>query len=167
MGDIHPQAEIHRVQDVDRVLEFEGTMITNITTEVPDSPRWLELELYRLTDGTDRYVLHVVGRSVVFHLHDGPCNTGVETPFDQLPEDSEPCFKCKPIRAVEEIDTVDLESDRHTVHVCDTAADVVSKLRLPRGGASGSFSAPSRRLLDHAAMSDDGIRAAISPVQRL
>jgi len=164
MGEVHPQAEIHRVQDVDRVIEFEGTLITNITTEVPESPRWLELELYRLTDGTDRYVLHVVGRSVVYHVHDGACNTGVAVDPQDLPEDSEPCFKCKPFAGD---GTVDLESDRHTVHVCDTASDVVDKLRLPRGGASGSFSAPSRRLLDHAAMSDDGIRAAISPVQRL
>ncbi len=167
--------ELLQVRDADRVLEFHGTELAYVSTETAASPRWTEMSLFHLTDGTDRYVLQTVGRSVIYHGHDSACNSGTATRALDLPEDAEPCPRCRPrvfdpdLEAVTDGDTVDLESDRYGVHVCAAAGDVITRLRISRvnAGALDSFSAPAMRLLDHARQVDAGIAAALQVVERL
>ncbi len=161
------------VQDAGRVLEFDGRMLADISTETQHDPRWLEMELYKLSDGTERYVLHLVGRSVVYHERHSPCNRGVKhSPSDQeWPADAEACQYCKPMdwRDPSAPAEYDLEMDRHTAYVCSTADDVVNYLRESsrHQRASGNLSAPAQRLLDAAAINDGGVAAATTTVERL
>lgn len=150
-------------------------MLSDVSTETDRAPRWTEMALYKVTDG--RYVLSVVGRSVVYHEHAGLCNSGVPTPVDQLGddllEDLEPCQRCEPpeTRDLAGVLTVDLEEDRHTVHVCANADAVVEKLRNPKATSTsrgtGMISGPGQRLLAIAASVDEGIRGAVTVVDRI
>lgn len=166
--------ELLRVRDADRVLEFQGTRIAYVSTESASSPRWTEMNLFHLTDGTDRYVLQTVGRSVVYHGHHSECNSGTAVFMANLPEDAEPCTRCRPPTFYPDGDAddrrtaVDLESDRYSVYVCALATDVITRLRISRANtALDSFSAPAMRLLDHARQVDAGIAAALQVVERL
>jgi hypothetical protein len=163
-----------RVRDADRVLEFQGTRIAYVSTESASSPRWTEMSLFHLTDGTDRYVLQTVGRSVVYHGHHSECNSGTAVRAFDLPEDAEPCTRCRPPTFQDcegEVDDsrVDLESDRYSVYVCALATDVIARLRISRANSTAldSFSAPAMRLLDHARQVDAGIAGALQVVERL
>lgn len=163
---------IIRVRDAAEFLEFEGKLIFEVSTENPNVPRWTEMQLYRFTDGTDRFLLHIIGRSVMVHEHDGACNSGVPVKASKLPDDVELCSLCKPMDPDEVDDDYlfDIEEDRFTSHVCATAEEVITKLRSPRqvgARAAGSISGPGQRLLAGAAQMDDRIAAALSIVRKL
>jgi len=163
----------HRVQDAARYLEFEGVRLSEVSTETDAVPRWTDMALYRTDDG--RYVLSIVGRSVVYHEHNGRCNSGIPTPVaeinDDLAEELEPCVKCNP----EPLDEftglmVSLEEDRPAAYVCASADDVVTQLRNPKATGSrgtGQISGPGQRLLAIAAGVDEGIRNAVTVVNRI
>ena len=110
-----------QVQDADRVREFAGFLMHRVSTEVAHKPQWLEIELYKFTDGTCRYLLHFTGKSVLYHASGSSCNTGVPTPASRLPDDSEPCRKCRPgnFRTAPEDKVYEAETDRHKVEICD------------------------------------------------
>lgn len=117
------------IQDAAQVYEINGVLVDSVTTEVPQKPQWLEISLYRCHDNTGRYVLHFVGRSVLYHESGSLCNTGVPTAVSSptFPRDAEPCRRCKPERIVrsnrpglEASGAIfDLEMDRHKVEVAD------------------------------------------------
>lgn len=168
----------HVVRDGLARIKFIGDQLAAVSTETTVQPRWIELELYRVDQAPPgyegRYYIHTIGRSVVFHVRDSTCNTGIPIPLGQLPDDAEPCPRCQPdvrlIRVPGTTDTfewvgpadrVDLESDRHTTHPCKTASDVVTQLEGKSGPAKGKLSAPAQRLLEIAALADEDIADAI------
>lgn len=160
----------YRVRDSAEFLEFDGTKLADVSTMSDLSPRWTQMELYKTTDG--QYVLHIIGASVVYHRHHGPCNSGVETVAADLPDDAEPCFKCNPpeLDKLSDADLVDFEEDRYASHICPDATAVISQLRNPRssgGRSSGSISGLGQRLLANAARVDDGIANATTTVRRI
>lgn len=161
-----------RVRDSARILEFSGEMLAEVSTENPTLPRWTEMRLYKVTDGTNRYVLSIIGRSVVYHVTNGICNAGVPVTAEKLPGDAEPCRRCTPPRsdALDDDVQIDLEEDRYTVHVVDGPDAVVSKLRNPRTATEtrlGAISGPGQRLLAIAAAADPGMYNAVMVVDRL
>ena len=112
------------VQDADRFRKFEGYLLHRVSTEVAHKPQWLEIEAWKVTDGTCRYVLHFTGKSVLVHKENSDCNTGVPTPASKLPDDSEACRKCRPdLRSPAErkkdSTIFEAETDRHKVEICD------------------------------------------------
>jgi hypothetical protein len=109
------------VQDADRVRTFKGFLMHRVSTEVAHKPQWLEIEAYKVTDGTCRYVLHFTGRSVLYHASGSDCNTGVPTQASKLPMDSEPCRRCRPgnFRVALADKLYEAETDRHKIEVCD------------------------------------------------
>jgi hypothetical protein len=158
-------ADLLRVPGEDRTYEFHGHLVADVTTETDESPRWTEMELYRFTDGTERYLVHIAGKSVVYHEHDSACNAGSPTTRDQLLDDAEPCPRCQPdVRGRDDAYVIDAESDRHSVTVCETAADVLQALRLP--GRRG-YSAPAQRLLERTKLADERFAATTNAVERL
>lgn len=160
---------LHRVRDTTKTVEFLGVLLAHVTTESADSPRWTTFDLYHLTDGSERYVLSITGRSVLYHLHDGTCNTGVPTPVDKLPPDAEPCPRCQPPGYAVDADrgeTVDMEEDYHNVAVCRGRDDVELKLKTRHDGSVGTLSRPAVRLLQLAALRDSAFDAR-SAVERL
>lgn len=163
-----PTQSLIRVLDVDHVLEFQGELVADVTTEVPHQSRWTEMELYRLTDGTGRYVVHIVGRSVLYHVHDGECNSGSATDAAELPDDAEPCSTCKPNRDLVDGEILDFEVDRHSAYVCGSAAEALGQLRSTGARAAvRPFSAPALRLINSARQKDDAIEAIMSAVERI
>lgn len=162
------------LRDIDRDVQFTGVMLSEVSTDNSKAPRWTEMALYVITDGQNKgkYVLSVMGRSVVYHVHNGQCNSGVPVAVSEIDEEFEPCHKCNPPTPQELAATVsvDLEEDRPQVHMVDNAHDVLRKLRNPR---AGSISGPGQRLLAIAAMkadgtvNDKGIYDAINRVERL
>lgn len=164
--------KLHRLRDSYREVEFEGILLGEVSTDNGSSPRWTEMELYKIADGSNRYVLSVVGRSLVYHAHESQCNSGVPVATSEITEDCEPCFKCNPPapHALELSMTVDLEEDRPQVHVVADPKDLMKKLRSPHGQ---TISGPGQRLLaisavyENGRVKDRGIYDAIHVVERL
>jgi hypothetical protein len=170
-------AELVRVRDDDEVLEFAGELIATATTRQPGKARWLDMKLYRTTDGTGRYVIGRTGRSLMVHRLNGSCNRGVPVPVTSLGEDAVPCQLCgTPALAVLKTvprGTVAQEADHHSATVCSSASEMLSRLRLrgasPDDGDShgNAYSAPAQRLLDEARLNDPAVEAAASVIRRL
>ncbi len=151
-------------------LEFPGRLLGEVSTQIRDQPRWLEISLYKVADGTGRYVLHLCGASVVYHKHNGTCNTGVPTSAAKMPLDAEACKVCRPGPVIEALAVWDLEQDRYTTYKCKNAEEVIGRLRKPRNRKhddEGTLSAPAQRLLDLVAPQDAGIAEILEAVERL
>lgn len=166
-----------QLPDGDGRLEFAGEEIARVSQAEPGKPRWVELTLFRVTDGTGRYVLHRVGRSTVYHKEGSSCRRGVLIPASSLPPQSVPCTECRPPAraiAISARSQVQLEADHYGAAVCATPRDVIDRLRMPPSGSSGpgsmigtQFSAPAQRLLDAARQQDAQIREELLTVRRL
>lgn len=153
------------------VEPFQGVREAAVTTE-SRGPRWLELTLYRqvLDDGQPGdWMVHSVGKTVVYHKADSDCNAGVPAGVTELPEDAEPCRTCRPVpmRLLGDDATVDLESDRHTAYRCTDPWEVMEKLQGPPHISNGHLSGPAQRLLERAARVDTDIRDALRTPGRL
>lgn len=160
----------HRVMNHLEVIEFDGERVATASTERQDDPRWTEIEIFR-TDG-GRYVVHRVGRSVVYHVADGPCNFGIGTRGADLPPDAEPCRpsnkrqgrSCRPPAqddpAFDPDATYEMELDLHSADVC-APEEVPRKLSQWRGG-NETMSSVSRRALQEAVDRDPELRAALT-----
>jgi hypothetical protein len=152
-------------------VRFTGDLLAQVSTETNVQPRWIEIQLFKVTEGdrTGSYVLHTVGRSVVYHVHDSAsCNTGVPTPYNRLGDDAEPCPKCRPasIYNADGGTVVDMESDRHSMYVCPQIADVVRQFKSWPGGG-GKLSAPAERLLEIAGQADPAVAEAAQETETL
>jgi hypothetical protein len=169
------EGKLRRLRDSYREVEFVGELLSEVSTDNNSSPRWTEMELYKITDGpsTGKYVLSVMGRSVVYHGHNGACNSGVPVSVKEISEEFEPCHRCNPPSPAKlgATLTVDLEEDRPQVHVVGDPQELLRKLHNPRANA---ISGPGQRLLAIAALHDDGetvkdegIFNAINRVERL
>ncbi len=172
-------AELVRVKDDDQILEFAGELIAASTTRQGTKPRWLELSLYRITDGTGRYVIGRTGRSLVRHRLNGPCNRGIPTPVHDLPPHSTPCATCSApsldiLRAMPNAKAAQ-EVSHHSAIICSDASAVLRRLRLNGGEpddddediTSSAYSAPAQRLLDEASLNDPVIRQVRSVIRQL
>ena len=154
------------LQTSGRPVEFRGRRIAAHSTEGPTSQRWTEMELYRHTDGTGRYELYVIGRSVVYHLLDyscGPHASPAGTATDAAKVDAdlyEPCTRCRPdeLEDMAPGATVGMETNRYSVHECADVDAVLGRLRSPDGSLN-EFREPARRLLDQARLVDENFSA--------
>lgn len=164
----------YELYDQYEVVAFSGWRLAHASTE-PDSrtPRWTEISIYKTTGG--QYVVHTVGRSLVFHRHGGPCQRGVRTEYDELPDGAVGCRRCWDSDDVEELaeqqgtgqrPDVDLELDRFTVKIVD-ATGVPPALEDRRPGRQAAVSGVGQRALDQAADQDDELFAAITRVRQV
>jgi hypothetical protein len=175
-----PAPGLVRVRDTKEVLEFQGELVTDSSSDDRSQPRWTELVLYRLTDGTQRYVLQVIGRSTVYHAADG-CERGVPVPLADLADRyldeactepiPEPCEVCRPrdVEAVEPNDetVVKMEVDWYSAYECQNVDELLQRLRLTKGRSMGQFSMPALLLLDRAKSVDPTVAIALTQVRRL
>lgn len=65
-----------RIPDGDREVTFTGELLASATSDDGKAQRWTIFELYRTDAG--RYVLHKVGRSVVYHTAESRCTRQAE-----------------------------------------------------------------------------------------
>lgn len=149
-----------KLSDAFKSREFDGWLLAFATTESPDFPRWTTMDLYETTDGD--FVVYTVGHSVVYHDPGGSCNSGVLTEVADLPEDAEPCPKCRPPRDPQ--NSVNLEAPLRQLHECDTPAAVRKAVcRYDRNTQTYIASRPAQRLLSDAAAKNPAFDPANDP----
>jgi hypothetical protein len=157
-----------------RPLEFAGVLLAEKSTERPEVQRWTDLLLYGTTDGTGRYVLVSVGRSVRYHVYGGMCNQGVRTHTRKFPKDAEPCPRCRPANWRQHPGDYDMETDNYKTRVCRDAFDLIEKLGetperkdIKKGSVKKNLSNPAQQLLEQAAEVDANIARAMQVPERL
>lgn len=167
----------YRIADGDRWVEFDGELLASATSDDGKAQRWTVFELYRTN--TDRYVLHKVGRSVVYHAANSSCtrqaeqiralallhrdmevesHTSVEDAIERLP-----CRTCTPVDIYEEHDPeleVLAERDRHSVVVSGTARGIVDSLYGKDANDTLFLTRVAERLIRSASLRDEGLRQA-------
>lgn len=164
--------ERHSVPDKYDDVVFNGTLIGSSSTENPDSVRWTEINIYRTEHG--KYVIHRSGRSVLYHRHDGVCNTGVPRAVDTLDAElSVPCARCRPgqLSTLTGEMVVDMELNKDSVDICE-AHEVYDTLLLRRrdrltGKDTTFMSNPSQRAFEQALMTDDHLRQVTRTVRQV
>jgi len=154
-------------------VEIVGTRIGFGTSRRDDSAAWAEIRVYALEAGG--YLLHRTGYSLVYHTARTTCVTreqrqrGEPASVDDLPDDAEPCPKCRP-RDPQDLPDGDgvirYEFPRHTFDKCDTPQQVVEKLTVIRN-RDGSIhtmknSQPVSDCLDQCAHNDQAFAAFAS-----
>lgn len=171
-----------RLRSAEGSIQFQGKIVASSSSDngfIPNKLKWTELELYRKTDGTDHYVLHVIARSVAYHAMSG-CGNGVPVALSDLatryldprcPEPiPEPCEVCKP-RDIEAHDIGNImvmaEVDWHIIHVCETVDDLFKNLRQTKGPNTGQFGQPALILLTRAQLVDNAIALALNTVRSI
>lgn len=166
-----------RIEDRFSVTEFDGELIAQATTRIPDGIRWVEFRLYRLD--SDGYLLHRLGASRVYHQADTGCHTTSGQPSGEpgkardLPAGAYSCDRCQPEypENLEPDAAVRIEYTRHTIDRCDTADQVVRRLTNMRSRGSRVqtqvVSEPVKELLALAAGADPEFAMAEKPVERI
>lgn len=115
--------------------------------------RWTDMVLYRVVPGRQfKYIIHVVGRSAIYHQVGGPCRERAGKPWQRITVDElfrtdkaryqelVPCDRCTPehLPATKEGEThldgaddnvkIAIEADVPSVLTARTAADVPTRL---------------------------------------
>jgi hypothetical protein len=165
MTDAGASAPVIRIADkgMRAPVEIRGERIGFGTSQRPESLAWATIEIYRLAD--DGYFTHRAGYSRVYHTADTACRTrngdqkGDPATVDDLPDDAEPCPRCKPDPPVDLDDgqAVRYEFPRHTFDACDTPEMVVERLTVIRHRdrtKSVRYSQPVKDALRDAAFRD-------------
>lgn len=144
-----------------------GSRIGHGTSRRQGSPAWAEVEVWKL-DGGEGYLVHRTGCSLVYHRTDTECETrdhrqrGDVAGVDDLPDDAEPCPKCRPPYPEALPDgpsTIRYEFPRHAFDGCDTPEQVAEKLTVIRHRdktRSVQFSQPVNDCLTECAANDPG-----------
>lgn len=155
-----PHSRKHRVNDQYGVLEFEGDLIGEASTESDRSPRWTEIKIYRTTGGN--YVVSRVGVSLVYHAMEAPCASGLPRLARDLVENDtrqlEPCEICQP----QDLDDmtpgtrVRVETDRHSAEAVP-AVRLVEALTLKRQNGSTYVSNVAQTALSMALDNDPSL----------
>lgn len=164
--------EIIELQNGLKTIEFTGVELSRITTRKPGRPRWLELELYRITDGdnTGHYVLSTIAYSDVYHGGTRGCDKGISMTFGKALEkttSARPCADCVPPRPsqIGPGFPVRLEEDIHETVRYATVEDLLRGMAVKQDTGmltAGEMSGPSKSLLHEAAGKDPAIYAALT-----
>lgn len=170
-------AHKHSVRDVDRVVVFTGEPIVDLTWNPKTSghtrlTRWTDMVLYEVTqDSPVKFMLQVVGRSLVYHREDG-CRKGVGITVGRLLKNDEryeelvACRDCRPkdLDFLKADVTVNVEEDRFQLHRCYDTEDVINALRDNR---TGIISGLGQKLLSNAASAHAEFRKAMTKEEHL
>lgn len=163
-----PKLETHSIRDAGRQRSLRGYFLGEASSKSRYGTHWTELRLYRTED--NRYVLSVIGCSIIYHEHRSSCGRGVATMIASLDDDRydelEPCRRCNPpdLDDIPEERMVDVEQERYTVHICSTAAELIDQLRDPKS-PSGAIGGPGQQLLGSAVKVDPELNRAMSVVE--
>lgn len=138
------QVAIHTLDDPVRgrpPLEVHGENIASVSTRNPRylggplPDRWNTLALYELAE-SGQWLLYRQGLSVIYHRGDTSCTTragqqsGEPATVDDLPDDAEPCPRCRPPapEMLADDEPVRYETPRISVNQAATPAGIVERL---------------------------------------
>ncbi len=162
------ESHVHTIFDkgMRSKVEITGTLIGHGSSRREGSPAWAEVEIWRLDGGG--YLVHRTGWSLVYHTRDTSCETrdrrqrGDPAGVADLPDDAEPCPKCRPEYPEDLPDgdgVIRFEFPRHSFDGCDTPEQVAEKLTVIRHRdktRSVQFSQPVNDCLEECARNDAG-----------
>lgn len=190
---------VHEVIEGLRPVRFKGSLLAHSDTErkMPDGKqwpdlsvwekkavgRWVDMDLYYVEPGqadpdarimlpSGGYFFHIIGQSLVFHVHDSSCNKGIPVHAENTEIDVVPCWECDaPLiwdwdqREPEDQASllvppnmiVDIESPRHSLKRAATAAGIVREVE------GRQLSTPAQRLLEIAMENDPAIGKVFRP----
>lgn len=161
-------------------VRFIGTKLVDRTWDVATAlrqprsngmPRWTDMALYAVTEPSPwKYVLHVIGRSAVYHSIDGTCQRGAPTTVADFAtsdryQEVVACRYCAPAELDDLDDTASIrvEEDRPSVRRCADVDDLINALQDNDGNIRGLGTS----LLRDAAALDPDIQAYMGAVRRL
>lgn len=161
-----PDVRQYRVRNQFNTMTFEGQLIGEATTETPEAPRWTEIRIYKTVGGN--YVVERVGVSLVYHVADAPCASGVSKTIGQLLEDDdlrelEPCERCQPA-SIDDLPTnarVKVETDRYSADAVPVRG-VVPALTLRRDNGSEYVSNVAQAALTEALHNDPELASTLA-----
>jgi hypothetical protein len=117
--------------------EWDGWLLGSDSTETDESTRWTEIEVYRTITG--KYVIRVLGKSVIYHRHypeesgEVGCNTGDQQLGRDMDADMRPCRRCRPpadyTRSIYDDLTFNVEVDIPTITTASNARQLLRSLR--------------------------------------
>ena len=151
--------------------EFDGWLLVSDSTEMEESVHWTEMEVY-LTR-SDHYVMRVLGRSVIYHLHGSSCNTGDPQPGWKMRNeiDLEACQKCHPpkdYRNPARADEVfDVEVDIPTITRAETPAQLIRSMYKRNDRGEFELSYLSARVLRQLRRKDPAVNRELSKPKNL
>lgn len=154
-------------------VEIRGWRIGHGSSRRTESLAWAEVSIYKLEDGG--YLTHRAGYSLVYHRADTHCRTrngdqkGDPATVDDLPDDADPCVKCRPPypQNLEDGEAIRYEFPRHTFDACETPEQVIDRLTVIRhrdGTRSVRYSQPVQDALRQAGASDSAFTRATGTV---
>jgi EXLDI family protein len=148
----------YELHDGPRIVRFQGTHLARKTSDDGDRLRWLELDIYRTRAG--KYIVHQVGKTVVYHLTDSDCTPkSFETVDLSKLDEGEPCPVClPPSDDPEKLTKVRFESDLHRVMIHETAKGLVESLENVNSQGRRYHSRVVRDVLIEASTVDEDIR---------
>lgn len=160
-----------------RNFKFIGVELSRISTRKPGRPQWLELELYRITEGpnTGHYVLSTIAYSDVYHGGPRGCDKGISMTFGealQQTSSARPCGDCVPPRPgqIGPGFPVRMEEDIHKTIRYATVPELLEAMAVKQDVGmlkAGEMSGPSKSLLHEAATKDTKIYTALTGTIRM
>jgi hypothetical protein len=137
-----------------RWVRFRGVRISEASSWESWKLRWFEIRIYKREDGG--YVVHKVGRSVVYHLPGCETITGrVDLDMVDEPDGSRiPCPRCKPELSD---DPVVLERDKSNIHESVDVNGMVMSLYQTDGDGIRFISKTARAALRFARFKDEAV----------
>lgn len=146
---------MYEVKDGSRILQFEGQLLGESSSQGEDSTRWIEFKLYKTESGS--YILSRVGVSLVYH--GAACHLVSkyklnETSSGSIRNDATPCEECLPSR---DVPLVFPEKERTWAQVSDSPDAVLEALYKYNYDGSRYLTKVAKRLLEKAAQVDERI----------
>lgn len=143
---------MYELRNGSRLLRFEGRHLAHSSSRRPESPRWIEFDLYKTDAGS--YVLSRVGVSYVYHSVVCPLvqRYGLhEADITELDPDAVPCIECSPDS---EDPAVFPETFRHWTLVSDEPEAILDALYKEDPNGARYLTRVAERLLQGAAAQD-------------
>lgn len=146
---------MYEVKDGSRILQFDGRLLGESSSQAQDSTRWIEFKLYKTESGS--YILSRVGVSLVYHGAACPLVRKYklnEIDIQELRKDSRPCEECMPSN---QLPLVFPEKERTWAQVSDGPEAILEALYKYNYDGSRYLTKVAKRVLEEAAKVDERI----------
>lgn len=145
----------HQVRDGERVLQFDGDLLAESTSQRRGQTRWIEFKLYRTTAGS--YVLSRIGNTVIFHGQGCSFVSQYRLKPNAVALNAQPCESCNPSH---DDDNLYPERIRYWAQVMSEPGAVLEALMKYDQDGARYLTLVAQRLLEAAAEVDSRISAA-------
>lgn len=150
---------VHQVRNGRHILRFEGVVLASASSQRDDAPRWSELVVYGLANGS--YVRSKIGYSLIAHRAECPLVDGKMERWLDLDDQTEsraqrvPCVVCQPVLRAGALDPMMMvESTRYTATIARDPAHLAELLTAQQGRGSHQLPRLVSRVVDQVCAQD-------------